>query len=196
MDGTQEAAVGRVYALPRLRAATVADAPAIVELLAAVALEGTLGIDPAALRPEQERERLAHLDLRSACALVVTLEGRICGFAIAVRGAEPAIAHTAGVSVAVASHARRRGCGGLLLGGLTAWAKAAGVKKLCAGVVDRNAPALALFHRAGYAVEGVRRGQIAHLDGVADEVVFGLQVEAVPAAQAPNRRSRGRRKQS
>jgi len=184
---------GRVYALPQLRPATPDDAREIVALLAAVALEGTLGLEHTALRAEEEATRLARLDLRAACAVVVTLEGHVRGFAIAVRGAEAAIAHTAGVSVAVAADSRRRGCGGLLLGGALAWARAAGVRKLCAGVVDRNGPALALFHRAGYSVEGIRRGQIAHAGRLADEIMFGLQVDAPLVPGEPRRkRTRGR----
>ncbi len=170
----------RVYALPRLRAATAADAPEIVQLLEAVAVEGTLGLTPGSLRVEDEAERLARLDLRQACGLVVVVAGRVRAFGIAVRGTEQALAHTAGVSIVVAGDCRRQGFGGLLLGGLRAWAAAADVRKLCASVLERNGPALALFHRAGYAVEGLRRLQIQTPAGLADEVLFGCLID--PAA--------------
>ena len=175
-------AAGSVHPLPQLRTATAADAAAIVRLLATVALEGMLGLEPATLRVEDEAERLARLDLRQACALVVTVRGHVQACGIAVRGAGAAIAHTATVSVAVAPESRRRGFGRLLLLGLRAWAEAAGVRKLCAGVCDRNEGALALFHGCGYAVEGVRREQVLAGGGPADEVLFGLALPR-PAAQ-------------
>lgn len=174
----------RVYALPRLRPAAPTDAAEIVHLLDAVAVEGTLGLTPGSLRVEDEAERLARLDLRQACGLVVVVAGRVGAFGIAVRGTEEALAHTAGVSIVVAADCRRRGFGGLLLGGLRAWAAAAGVRKLCASVLGRNGPALALFHRAGYAVEGRRRLQIQTPAGLADEVLFGCLVES-GAGQGP-----------
>ena len=179
--------------LPRLRAATATDAPEIVALLAAVALEGTLGLDPSTLRADEEAARLARLDLRTACALVVVSAGHIRGFAVAVRGAETAVVHTASVSVAVAANSRRRGFGQLLLGGVLAWARAARVHKLCAGVVERNAPALALFHRAGYAVEGVRRHQVTVAGALSDEVLFGLLVEPAAVAATARGRAKARR---
>ena len=171
---------GGVDAPPQIRPATAADACAIVDLLATIGIEGTLGVDPSTLRVDEEAARLAHLDLRTACALVVAIGGLVRGFAVAVRGTEPPIAHTATVSVAVAADSRRRGCGRLLLGGLSVWARAAGLSKLCAGVVDRNDPALALFHRAGYAVEGIRRGQLALGGRLADEIMFGLRLQPLP----------------
>ena len=182
-----------VLPLPRLRAATPGDAAEIVRLLSAVALEGTLGLDPGGLRVEEEAARLARLDLRAACALVVVVRGSVQAFAVGVRGAEPAIAHTASVSLAVSPEHRRSGLGRLLLGGVLAWADAAGVRKLVAGVCDRNSAALALFHRSGYAVEGVRRQQIHTGAGLADEVLFGLLLAAArPGALGTPTRPGGR----
>ena len=180
-----------VVPMPRMRPATAQDADEIIRLLAGVALEGTLGLDPSTLRADEEAARLARLDLRQACALVVVLTGHVRAFAVAVRGGEPAIAHTATLSIAVDPDCRRRGFGKLLLNGIRAWAVAAGVKKLVAGVCDKNSAALALFHRAGFAVEGIRRQQI-HVGGMlADEVLFG-QILTPPGTERPTRRERRR----
>lgn len=186
-----------LVALPRLRPAVPGDAPQIVELLRCVAAEQTLGLDPTTLDADQEARRLAQLDLRTACALVVVLRGAVKGFAVAVRAAEPACAHTASLSLAVAPEARRRGFGRLLLQGVRAWAAAAGISKLCAGVVSGNRAALTLFDRCGYAVEGVRRRQLRLAGRLADEVLLGLLVEpgaGEATAQRPSRRRDGRRR--
>ena len=180
-----------VVPMPRMRPATAQDADEIIRLLAGVALEGTLGLDPASLRADEEAARLTRLDLRQACALVVVLAGHVRAFAVAVRGSDSAIAHTATLSIAVDPDCRRRGFGKLLLSGTRAWADAAGVKKLVAGVCEKNAAALALFHRAGFAVEGIRRQQINVGGSLADEVLFGQIL--LPAGTArPARRERRR----
>jgi L-amino acid N-acyltransferase YncA len=160
-----------------------ADSAGVVRLLAEAARGGMLGIAPGELRPEAEAARLARLDLRQACALVAVGGGRIEAYGLAVRGAPPSLAHTATVAVAVSAASRRRGLGRLVLGGLRAWAAAAGVRKLCAGVCSANHAALALFHRCGYAVEGLRRDQILAGGTATDEVLFGLLL--LPAADAP-----------
>ncbi len=180
--------------LPLLRAATPDDARPIVALLAAVASEHTLGVDPAGFREEEEAARLAQLDLARACALVAERGGAVTGFALAVRGAEPATAHTAAVSVAVAREDRGHGLGRLLLGGLESWARAAGLRKLCAGVVAGNHAALRLFHARGYAPEGLRRQQVAIAGRLCDEVLLGRVLEeggAAGTAPLGARRPRG-----
>jgi L-amino acid N-acyltransferase YncA len=179
----EQGARAPVEGLPRLRPAVPADAPAIVRLLQEAGADGMLGIEPGTLRPEAEAARLGRLDLRQACALVVVGSGIVAGYGVAVRGAPPALPHTATVAVAVCPGSRRRGLGRLLLGGLRAWAEAAGVRKLCASVCARNHPALALFHRCGYAVEGLRRDQLLAGGAPADEVLFGLLL--APSAAAP-----------
>ncbi len=158
----------------RLRAASATDATAIVALLQSVAAEGMLGIDATSLNAQEEAARLAALELEHACALVTIQGHRVVGFAVAIRGLEPATAHAATVSLAVATGWRRRGLGQLLLQGVRAWAMAAGLRRIGAGVARADAAALALFHRAGYAVEGVRRSQLRIGDTFCDEVLFGL----------------------
>ena len=196
-EARADAPGGLVLPLPRLRPATAGDAGQIVRLLAEAATEGMLGLDPATLRPEEEAARLARLDLRRACALVVAVQGRIEGWAVGVRGEEAAISHTASVSLAVAAASRRRGLGRLLLGGVRAWAAAAGLRKLGAGVASANSGALALFHGCGYAVEGIRREQVCVGGHLRDEVLFGLLLP--PAARsgqtAPVRLAPGDRRQ-
>ncbi len=187
-----------VVPMPRMRPATAEDAEEIVHLLADVAMEGMIGLDPTTLCVDDEVARLQALDAEKACALVIELAGRVQGFAVSVRGVEPAIAHTAVISVAVARDCRRRGFGRLLLAGVRAWADTAGVRKLVAGVCDKNRAALALFHRADFTVEGIRRAQVRVGGVLADEVLFGLILPAAGVTQistAPRGRParRGRR---
>jgi L-amino acid N-acyltransferase YncA len=160
--------------LVTLRPATAGDAGMLVVLLQAAGADGMLGIDTATLDPAREAERLGALDLCQCCVLAASGDQGPVGFAMAVRGSGPALAHTAVVSVVVAPGCRRQGVGRLLLEGMTAWARAAQVRKLCASVYASNLGARALFTRAGYTTEGVRPRQLALRDTFDDEVWFGL----------------------
>ena len=156
-----------------LRLATAADADGIVALLQEMAEEGTLALDPGALDPASEARHLAALDLRREAALVAEVGGAVAGVALGVRAPAPATAHVGLVAVAVRAAARRRGLGRLLLGGVEAWARSAGLRKLAAEVLATNEPALYLFARAGYVVEGRRTAHVAVGDRLVDEVLLG-----------------------
>lgn len=159
---------------PLLRQAAPADAVPMVAMLREANTAGMLGIEPQRLDADVEADKLARLDLLHYCVLTAVDADAPVGFALAVRGAPPALAHTAVVSVVVDAAHRRRGLGVLLLEGIAAWARAAGVAKLCASVYGRNLAARALFTRAGYGLEGVRRGQLALADEVDDELWYAL----------------------
>lgn len=169
-------------ALTAVRLAVPADAAAVAALLQSAAADGTLGRDAADFGEADVFRWLSGTDLRVACTLVVTVAGEVRGVALATRGAARVLAHVATVALAVDGRERRCGLGRLLLGGLAAWAGAAGVVKLTAGVCRGNAAALALFHAAGYRVEGVRRRQFWVDAGWEDEVLFGRFCDAAAAS--------------
>ncbi len=157
----------------QLRQACAADAPAMVAMLRQAAHDGMLGIDAGALDPEREALQLANLDLTCRCALAAATPEGPRGFVLAVRGAPPSLSHTAVVSLVVDHAHRRQGLGLLLLEGVAAWARAAGVDKLSASVYGRNTAAQGLFTRAGYTLEGVRRRQLRLGAALDDEWWYG-----------------------
>ncbi|HWS57979.1 MAG TPA: GNAT family N-acetyltransferase, partial [Actinotalea sp.] len=61
------------------------------------------------------------------------------------------------MTLGVAGHARRRGCGDRLLGALVEHARAVGASAVLLEVRVDNDPAIALYTRAGFAVVGRRR---------------------------------------
>lgn len=146
----------------------------MVAMLRQAARDGMLGIDADALDPEREAMQLAHLDSTRCCALTAAAPEGPRGFVLAVRGAPPALAHTAVVSLVVGQAHRRQGLGTLLLAGAAAWARAAGVEKLSASVYGRNTAAQALFARAGYALEGVRRRHLRLGAALDDEMYYAF----------------------
>lgn len=59
------------------------------------------------------------------------------------------------ISMWVAPVARRRGVGAALIDAVVAWAADSGFTRLLLDVADDNAPAVALYERAGFAATGV-----------------------------------------
>ena len=85
--------------------------------------------------------------------MVVDAEAQICGFALAVLAADQMEILT----LAISSPVRRRGLGATLLGAIEQRGAALGVKTALLDVAALNAAALALYHRAGYTPDGVRK---------------------------------------
>ncbi len=157
---------------PVVRRAVPEDAEGIAEHLRSIAAEGSVGLDSTAVSAESERRRLRSLDPRQAVAVVIHQDAQLIGLALAVRQPEP-MAHTAVVAVSVDRSFRRHHHGRAMLRALEEWAGGSGVRKLCASCMGSNLAARALFTRAGYIQEGVRRQQLAVHDTLIDEVIFG-----------------------
>lgn len=87
----------------------------------------------------------------------------------------PAYRATVEVAVYVDPGAQRRGVARALLAHAVAEAPRLGVRTLLGFVFSHNAPSLALFGQAGFAVWG-RLPRVAELDGIArDLVILGLE---------------------
>lgn len=78
------------------------------------------------------------------------------------------------ITLAVLPTARRRGIGRALVSAAAAHAAAAGATRLFLEVADDNAPALALYARAGFVPVGRRRGYYARAGGAVDARVLAL----------------------
>ena len=111
----------------------------------------------------------------SAESVAATLGTRGCTALLAPGGC--ALVRTAGgeaelLTIAVAPEARRRGLGAALLDGCLAEAAAAGAERLHLEVSAANAPAIALYTRAGFAETGRRRGYYAGDGGREDALLM------------------------
>ncbi len=151
-------------ALPTVivRRAELADVAEMAAVLAEVAPEGTLGVEP----PVDEAARAASFteilrgDGREA-AWVLEDAGRVVGHG--VLQARPG--GVLSVAMVLRPEARGRGGGRELLRAMEAHARSAGVHKLDLEVWTDNARAIALYARAGYEVEGMRRDHYRRRDG-------------------------------
>jgi len=103
---------------------------------------------------------------------VVEESGVIVGWAaLSPVSTRPCYAGVAENSVYVASAARGRGVGGVLMHALVAAARDAGIWTIQTSVFPANTASVALHERAGFRVVG-RRERIAELDGIWRDTLF------------------------
>ena len=162
-----------------IRRARPADAEALVKLARSVAAEpeGWLIADGGWRSASDERRYLRAI-VRHPDAAVFVAEARegIVGRLSLARDPHPASAHVADLGLMVAAGHRRRGIGGALLDAAVDWARGAGVRKLELHVFPHNAPAIALYERAGFRREGYREAHYRTGGGYVDAILMALDV--------------------
>lgn len=157
-----------------IRPAVAEDAPDIVAFVNGVAAsDEKLGLDRFPFSPQEEAAFLRSADPDLYLTLTARDSQGLLGLLTASRGVGM-LSHVASLAVAVDPLARRQGIGLALLGGFLDWARLHGVGKCTLSVLAHNAPAIALFRRAGFSPEGLRRGQFRLQDGLRDEVLMAL----------------------
>jgi putative acetyltransferase len=160
-----------------IREATPADASSLVAYLKALASEPGICIPltPAdVVSVEHEREILEDFsDSPRALMLVALAEGQLVG-ELSLKAISPrrAIAHVATLGMSVKADWRRKGVGKELLAAAIDWAPSAGIKRIELYVYARNAPAIALYERAGFTHEGRRKGFIHEGDAYLDDLLM------------------------
>lgn len=150
------------------------DAPGLVAHLQRVAREGLLGV--ASFRTAAQ-EAAFIVALNPALYLyLAALDGDlVVGNIIATRGDTATMNHLVGLAMALDPPYRGQGIGSRLLDRALTWAKAAGAEKAILSVLAINAPALGLYRKFGFQVEGRRSRQYRKItgDGYDDEILMG-----------------------
>ena len=91
--------------------------------------------------------------------------GELQGFLWAERGVQNRIRHTAYIVVGIRSAYRHQGIGTKFFEQLDCWAKENGVTRLELTVFCENTPAVRLYRKMGFEIEGIRRNSM-KLNGV------------------------------
>jgi RimJ/RimL family protein N-acetyltransferase len=153
----------------------VADAAAVVAMLAEVAGEGRWIATEAPVDVEQQRRRLVEdIEREDAIVLVADAGGRPVG-ELGLRLARYGVAD---LGMVVAAGWRGRGIGSALLAEAIDQARTAGAHKIALQVWPHNAAAIALYERFGFRREGYLTRHYRRRSGeLWDAVVMGLPLD-------------------
>jgi RimJ/RimL family protein N-acetyltransferase len=172
------AADGRPWVL---RHARPADAEPLARLYAAVRAEGRwLVTPPTAVSPPSEALVSGELIRADESAVVVAeASNEIVGNALVMTDRDVSSRHVGVLSVTVAEGWREVGLGTALVAATQEWVRDRGLTRLALSVFPDNARAIAVYTRAGFVREGIRRRQYRQADGTyRDELLMAWFPEA------------------
>jgi RimJ/RimL family protein N-acetyltransferase len=143
----------------RIRAATTADAAALVAQLAAETAErvyGVMELDELNRDEPKERQRIEHYtEDANSLLLVAEADGAVVGSLDFTTPPLRRMRHSGRLGLSVAAAWRERGIGRLLLATLLEWARThPTIEKVCLGVLSTNARAIHVYQAMGFAEEG------------------------------------------
>jgi RimJ/RimL family protein N-acetyltransferase len=144
-----------------LRPARPTDARALARLFAAVRAEGRWMVTPpSAVSTPSEAFFIGEM-IRDAAGLVLVAEGdgEVVGNVLVSVDHNVATEHIGTLSICVALDWRDVGVGSALVDAAVEWAREQGLAKVALGVFPDNERAVAVYERAGFVREGVRRRQ-------------------------------------
>ena len=144
-----------------LRPAQSSDAEALARLFAAVRSEGRwLVTPPTAVSHASEAFFIGELiNAHSAAVLVADATGAVVGNALVLIDRDVASSHVGTLSLVVDAGWRDVGIGSALVAAAQAWARERGLVKVALSVFPDNPRAIAVYQKAGFVREGVRRRQ-------------------------------------
>lgn len=146
-----------------VREATSGDCEAIAQVMAVVAEEGSIGTEPPVDVPARARRFRESLDDPGDGGMwVLDDAGRVVGW---IAAPQPGTAGVFSFGMAMLPEARGRGGGRALLDTVLDHARSSGAHKVVLEVWPDNARAIALYARAGFYVEGLRRAHYRRRDG-------------------------------
>lgn len=159
-----------------LRQAIVEDAEGLCAFFPVVAAESDFLARLAVecdMSVEQEREFIRErLKQSNSTIIVVEFDGRIIACA-GVNGQKfKKFAHYGELGMCVLREFWRLGIGGRIVDYLLGWAQEQGLRKLTLRVFEHNAPAVALYRKAGFIEEGLLKGDVRRADGTYGDTII------------------------
>ncbi|HTZ78193.1 MAG TPA: GNAT family N-acetyltransferase [Stellaceae bacterium] len=140
------------------------DAEALVGLVNTLAAEAPLlfvnPIDPVHGQAEMRGYLAMVASSENQLVLVAEHAGRLVGLATAAGGSHPAKRGVAEIGIGVLSAERGLGIGRILMRAVENWARGAGIHRLQRPVASGNQPAIGLYRKSGFEIEGVLRRSV------------------------------------
>ena len=157
-----------------LRAARPTDARAIASLFAAVRREGRYLITPPSVLSDPSEAFFLGELIRGDRNLVLVAEadGAVIGNVLITVESSSISAHVGTLAICIDRAWRDVGIGSVLVAAAQNWASERALRKVALGVFPDNERAIAVYERAGFVREGLRRMQYRSGDEFRDEVLM------------------------
>jgi RimJ/RimL family protein N-acetyltransferase len=159
-----------------------AEVPALITLINTLAAERNQlfiqPVDPVSGQPLLCAHLAAIAASGNEAVLVAKDRDQLVGLITGMRGDHPARRGVVEIGIGVRASHRSQGVGFSLMMALERWARETGCHRLSLRVVTRNSPAIALYRKAGFTIEGMLEAT-ALLDGKRiDELQMGKTLGA------------------
>ncbi len=145
-----------------IRPAQISDAERVLAFLQEFRAEGleTVLQHPHLPNIEEEEAFIARLDGITGIMLIALKDERVVGCLTAEVASHSQLRHACEFGMGVLKGQRAGGIGTALMEPLIEWARSAGLRRIQLSVFARNAGAIRLYHRLGFAVETTKKGAI------------------------------------
>jgi len=154
-------AAPQVVASVSVAVPTIADIPELIALVNLLATEPNflfiMPIDPRTGVAVVTAHLASIAATKNECVFVARYGSELIGVVTGIRGTHPARRGAVDIGIGVRPDHRGRGVGLRLMNALERWARSTGCHRLQLRVVSTNEPAVALYRKLGFAVEGILR---------------------------------------
>jgi RimJ/RimL family protein N-acetyltransferase len=156
-----------------IRRAAARDAREVIAHVNAIGAEGIyIHTERLTLSLNEERAVLREAKGESGLYIVAVIGGEIVGTADIKRGRLSKNRHTANLGIALRKNARGVGLGMAMMQAMIRWARSVGVRKITLAVFATNEPAIALYRRLGFTLEGRLKKQVILRGKAVDELLM------------------------
>lgn len=166
----------------QIREATAADAEQVLAHLQHVVSHPPVMIPKApeeiSLTLAQEQLFLEQLRAAANSLFLIALDGEQVVGNLDIKGlGRKALAHVGVLGMAIQAAYRGQGLGSQLMQAGLDWAQNSPLKRIELNVYCDNTPAIALYQKFGFVIEGRRKGYVLHEGQYCDDLIMGLWLD-------------------
>lgn len=146
-----------------IRNAEIADAERLVSLIADAEKSGFMMFEPGErqISPEQLSKRIAAIKQEDNSAILLAEDkGELKGYLFIIGNSPQRTSHRVYLAIGIGEGSRGQGVGTSLFEQLDAWAIEKGIHRLELTVMIHNRAGIALYQKAGFKIEGIKKNSL------------------------------------
>lgn len=146
-----------------IRQAETADAERLVSLIADAERSGFMLFEPGErqIAPDQLSKRIAAVEQDEKSAILLAEDsGELKGYLFIIGNSAQRRSHNVYLAIGIAEASRGQGVGTRLFEGLDSWAAEKNIRRLELTVMMHNRAGVALYQKAGFKIEGIKKNSL------------------------------------